>query len=200
MPGGDLIDVNNKNNLSVLITRIFNPKSCTPLKYSQQDTFHIMYFGNSALTGNKWLEYYITKCSFDKKFPHQNHTSFLWKENYTHYLERFLMSLHWRHTDPQRLTGGKLQSCTKISALALPLPLPLQEKFWVCSPGTPKMQFSLAKSTWSWLFPFLSRACEIKHSSAEEGYSAKGEAVHSLCSIHCVDVLQLPYMSNSGCI
>lgn len=28
-----------------------------------------MYFGNSALTGNNLLGYYITKCSFDEKNP-----------------------------------------------------------------------------------------------------------------------------------
>lgn len=44
----------------------------------------------------------------------------------------------------------------------------------------------------------LSRACEIKHCSAEEGCSAKGEAVHSLCSIHCAGVLQLPHTGTWG--
>lgn len=61
---------------------------------------------------------------------------------------------------------------------------------------TTKMHVLLAKSTWSWLFPILSGACEIKHSSAWEEYLARGEAVHSLCSICCVDVLQLPYVGN----
>lgn len=166
-----------------------------------------MCFGNSALTGNKllgWLFKFVSQNAvLTKKNPKPTHLQVSYGKEIIdiHYLGRFLICLHWSHTDPHTVTGGNLRSFAKISALCIDIATATAmagKAVGLFHRETKRPQFSLANSicTWSWLFPIHSRACEIKHFSAEKGYATKGKTAQSLCFPCCVDVLQLPYIGD----
>lgn len=137
---------------------------------------------------------------FWQKKPHQTHTftSFLWKENYIHYLGSFLMCLHLRHIDSHSVTGDKLRSCTKISALALPFYCHGRKNCGSVPQGDHADTGFLSQQHVVMVVSHPLKGLWDETLQCWRGVFSQGKAVHSLCSAPCVDVFQLPYIGSSG--